>query len=279
MRNHITLLLLFLIISVSAAAQDGNKNSFDADGKKHGAWAVDYPNNPDDPDSPKDQPRYSGQFDHGKPIGVFFYYYETGEKSSQVEHIEGKGSDASHATFFHKNGTIMGEGDYQNGVKNGTWKFFDNQAILSSEEPYKNGKIDGLMKVYHQNGKLAAEIPYVDGLKNGPFKEYAPSGDVLIEGTYADNTFDGEYKQYFEGGQIYMEGKYRAAVKDGLWMYYADDGRVKAQQVYNKGKLVKDKIEEGFEIKEFKEKLEEDDIIDEDKAVDDFMNGRPVGGR
>ena len=47
-------------------------------------------------------------------------------------------------------------------------------------------------------------------------------------------------------------------------MYYAEDGKVKAQQVYEKGKLVKEKIEEGFEVKEFKEDLEEDDIIEQE---------------
>jgi len=276
MKNHFAAIVAILLFSFASVAQEGSMNQLDADGNKHSAWTVNYPNNPADPDSPKDQPRYSGQFEHGKPYGTFFYYYETGEKSSQVDHLEGGFADAK---FFHKNGALMGEGQYLNGQKEGLWKFYDSQAILSSEEPFKNGKIDGLVKVYHLNGKIAAEIPYNNGLKNGPFKEYAPNGDVLIEGTYADNTFDGEYIQYYEGGQLYMKGKYLAAVKDGLWMYYAEDGRVKAQQVYNKGKLVKEKIEEGFQVKEFKEELEEEDIIDEDKAVDDFMNGRPVGGR
>lgn len=276
MKNYFTFILVFFLCTVSVFAQEGNMNQLDADGKKHGSWTVDYPNNPDDPDAPKDQPRYSGQFEHGKPIGVFFYYYDTGEKSSQVEHVN---DGFANAKFFHRNGAIMGEGQYLNGQKVGEWKFYDSQAILSSEEPYKDGKIDGVVKVYHLNGALAAKVPYVEGLKNGPFSEFATNGDTLIVGTYADNTFDGEYTQYYEGGQIYMKGKYRAAVKDGLWIYYADDGRVKAQQVFNKGKLVNEKIEEGFEVKEFKEVLEEDDIIDEDKAVDDFMNGRPVGGR
>ena len=257
MKNHFAVFIAIFLFSIASFSQEGSMNQVDTIGKKHGSWTVNYPNNPDDPDSPKDQPRYTGQFEHGKPVGVFFYYYKTGEKSSQVEHLEGKGSNASHAIFFHKNGTVMGEGDYQNGQKNGEWKFYDNKAILSSKEPYTNGKINGLMKVYHLNGKLAAEVPYVDGLKNGPFLEFSPGGDTLIMGTYADNTFDGSYKQYYDGGQLYMEGKYRAAVKDGLWMYYAEDGKVKAQQVYEKGKLVKEKIEEGFEVKEFKEDLED----------------------
>lgn len=244
-------------------AQGESPNALDSDGKKHGEWTVEYPNG---------KTRYQGQFEHGEPVGTFFYYYDSGEKSSEVTHL---GDGRSEARFFHKNGSIMAQGEYLQKEKHDEWKFYDNQAILSSVEPYDSGKIEGVVKVYHLNGQVAAEIPYVDGLKNGPFKEYNTDGTVRIEGTYRDNTYDGEYRQYYDDGSKYITGQYRAAVKDGHWIEYAPDGRIKVQQVWDKGKLVKEKIEEGFEKKEFKIDLDEEDVIDESQILNEMYNGTP----
>jgi antitoxin component YwqK of YwqJK toxin-antitoxin module len=261
MKTRLVLLFSVLLTSV-VFAQTEAPNALDDQGRKHGEWVVKFPES--------GNTRYQGQFEHGTPVGAFFYYYETGEKSSEVQY---RSDGTAHAIFFHKNGAIMGEGEYLNQLKHGVWKFYDNQTILSSIEPYVNGKISGLVKVYHLNGSVAAEVPYVNGLKNGPFKEFNTDGKVRIEGTYRDNTYDGAYKQYFDDGTPYMVGQYRAAVKDGHWIEYASDGRIKVQEVWDKGKLLKQKIEEGFEVEEIKVDLEEDDVIDEQQIIEEMYNG------
>jgi antitoxin component YwqK of YwqJK toxin-antitoxin module len=255
------LLLLFLIcfFTTDLLAQGDAPNAMDASGKKHGAWLVEYPE--------IGVTRYQGQFEHGVPVGTFFYYYESGEKSSEVTHLSG---GKSLAKFFHKNGALMGEGEYLDQQKHGLWKFYDNQAILSSEEPYEHGKIDGVMKIYHLNGQLAAEIPYVDGLKNGPFKEYNTDGKVRVNGTYKDNTFDGAYEQFYDTGKKYITGTYASAVKQGNWIEYDEDGRIIVQQLYDKGKLIKEKIEPGYEKQEIKIDPDPKDIIPEEKLLEDF---------
>ncbi|MEQ9186218.1 MAG: toxin-antitoxin system YwqK family antitoxin [Cryomorphaceae bacterium] len=255
------MLLLFCVVllALQAHAQRDAPNALDANGKKHGEWEVKYPES--------DFVRYRGEFDHGKPVGTFFYYYETGEKSSQVENREEGHADAK---FFHKNGTLMGEGKYHNAQKHGEWRFYDNQTILSSIEHYEHGKLTGVVKVYHLNGKIAAEIPYEDGRKNGPFKEYTTSGKVLREGTYRDNTYDGDFKQYYDNGSIYREGKYVAAVKDGLWVEYDEDGRVMIQQVYDDGELIKEQIEKGYKKEKLDVDLKEEDVLPEEELQRQF---------
>ncbi len=257
--RRILLLFCALILAFQVHAQGDAPNALDADGKKHGEWEVKYPES--------DFVRYRGQFEHGEPVGTFFYYYETGEKSSEVETREKGHKDAK---FFHKNGTIMGEGMYQAEQKHGEWRFYDNQAILSSIEPYSHGKLEGIVQVHHLNGKLAAETPYVDGLKNGPFKEYTTSGKVLREGTYRDNTYDGDFKQYYDDGSIYREGKYAAAVKDGLWIEYDDDGRIMIQQLYEDGEMIKEQIEEGYKKEKLDVELKEEEVIPEEELQRQF---------
>lgn len=249
-----TLSMVILFMGSLLAQGEKAPNAVDADGKKHGKWEVEFPKS--------GVVRYRGEFDHGQPVGTFFYYYESGERSSQVDYQE---SGEAMARFFHQNGTVMGEGKYIDQQKHGEWKFYDSQTILSSVENFSHGKLEGVTKIYHLNGQLAAEVPYVDGRKNGPFKEYTTTGKVLREGTYQDNTYDGEFKQYYDNGNIYIEGKYKAAVKDGLWVEYDDDGRIMVQRLYEEGDLVKERIEEGYEKKKFDE-LKEEDIIPEEKV-------------
>lgn len=254
----ITTLLLFALLS-SALSQE-SVNQSDDKGRKQGVWTKSFESG---------QERYRGQFKNDKPVGTFFYYYEDGAKSSEVVYV-GEDGVESNAKFFHKNSTVMGEGKYINQQKVGVWKYYDDQTILSSVEPYKAGKLHGVSKVYFLNGKVAAETPYIDGLKTGAFTEYFSDGAVKIQGTYRDNTYDGDFVQFYADGKKMVEGQYVAAVKDGLWQYYADDGRLKAQQVYEKGEMVKERIEEGFEAKEVPMELKEEDKMDEQQLIDDY---------
>lgn len=250
-----------MMLANAVSAQEA-MNQTDSKGQKQGTWSKEYENG---------QERYRGQFKDDKPVGTFFYYYETGGKSSEVTY-EGEDGVKAMAKFFHKNGAVMAEGMYINQKKEGTWTYYDDQTILSSKETYVDGKLHGVSMVYFLNGQLAAKIPYVDGLKTGDFVEYFQDGSVRMEGTYQDNTYTGPYKQYYQGGQVMIEGQYKAAVKDGLWVYYADNGAIKAQQVYEKGKLVKEKIEEGFEPETVPIDIEEKDKIDEQQLIDEYYN-------
>ena len=261
----ITALFLFALLSNGLTQESINQT--DEKGRKSGVWTKSFENG---------QERYRGQFKEDKPIGTFFYYYEDGAKSSEVAY-EGEDGVVSNAKFFHKNTTVMGEGKYINQKKVGVWKYYDDQTILSSVEPYTEGALHGLSKVYFLNGKVAAETPYIDGLKTGAFIEYFSDGVVKIQGTYRDNTYDGEFVQFYADGKKMVQGQYAAAVKDGLWQYYADDGRLKAQQVYEKGKMVKEKIEEGFEATPVPMELEEKDKMDEQKLIDDYYKQTEEG--
>lgn len=233
----------------------------DDNGEKHGPWEVKYPES--------GKTRYQGQFEHGQPVGAFFYYYENGQKSAEVQH---HGDGTSTARFLHKNGTVMGEGKYKGQQKHGEWKFYDNRTILSSVDQYDNGVLHGVRKVYHLNGQIAAEVPFENGVENGPFKEYSADGTLLKEGTYADGTYDGEYKQYYDGGQLLLKGQYRAAVKDGHWVEYDEDGRIMVQRVYKDGELEKEQIEPGYKRQKHERDLDPEDVIDERELQEEWYN-------
>lgn len=261
----IPIVFVLLATSYSAAAQE-LINQTDKNGKKQGTWVKTYENG---------QERYRGQFLNDIPVGTFFYYDEDGNKTLELTYLNEDGEKAK-AQFFHLNGTVMGQGMYRNKMKNGTWKYFDDQSVLSSEDEYMSGKLHGASKVYFLNGRVAAEIPYAEGLKNGDFIEYFPDGTVNLKGTYQDNTYTGAYVQNYPSGEPMVTGQYKAAVKDGKWLYYAEDGHIKAQQYYEQGKLIKEKVEEGFEPESVPIEIEEKDKIDEQELIDEFYKSQEM---
>lgn len=252
MRIILTLLTLLLVANTCLLAQ-GNVNQTDAEGRKQGKWMKKYPN---------DKLRYEGQFVDDLPVGLFTYYFEEGGKSAEIQYLaEGAGAEA---TFFHKNGTVMGRGLYSNQQKEGEWKFYDNKNILSSIDEYKGGKLHGKSQVFYINGDLSAEYVYVDGILNGPFKEYFLENKVSVEGSFEKDEFVGSYTAYFETGDVKEKGQYVRGKKDGHWVYYAPDGNIIAQEVYDKGTLEKQKVEEAFEKSTLiPMEIAPEDVIDE----------------
>ncbi len=259
-------LLVFVLFSIIANAQEV-LNQMDNQSKRQGTWLKKFENG---------QERYRGEFEDNKPVGIFFYYYDDGVKSSEVNYIGEEGTTST-AKFFHRNGTIMGEGKYLNQQKDGEWKYYDDQSMLSSIDNYENGKLNGMNKVFFLNGSLASEIPFVDGLKNGDFIEYFSDGTIKMQGTYQDNTYSGKYLQNYADGKLMVEGEYKVAVKNGLWKYFADDGRLKAQQVYETGKLIKEKIEPGFEPDQVPIEFEEKEKFDEGEMLDQYYKDYEQG--
>ena len=258
--------IVIAALSLQLYAQE-DLNKTDANGLKQGKWEKKFENG---------QIRYTGQFIDDKPVGAFFYYYENGGKSSEVTYENE--SDVSHARFFHKNATIMAEGDYYKRQKHGEWKYYDNQTALSLIEHYENGVLQGNRVIYFLNGQVSAIEPYENGVKNGAFKEYFPNGMVKLEGTYLDGNFDGDYVQYFDDGTVYIEGQYKAAVKDGQWYYYDGEGGIAVQELWKTGELQKRVFAEGYKPIEKPVDIPEGDILDKDELMEQYFNEMNGGG-
>lgn len=253
--NKAILLVTILFFSPLVFIAQDSLNRVDENGLKQGKWQKKFP---------KGQVRYEGQFRDDKPVGLFTYYFEEGGKSAEIQHLsEGAGSIAK---FFHRNGVVMSEGQYENQEKTGEWKFYDDKGILSSVDYYKNGVQHGKSTVYYLNGQPSAEYNYNNGKRDGPFKEYYADGTLKNEGTYKAGEFEGTYTSYYEDGKIKMQGQYVNAMKDGRWVYYAPDGSIMAQEVYVDGEMTKQKVEEAYQ----KDRLvpverDEDEYIDENE--------------
>lgn len=70
-QNIITVIILtFFYANLSA---QNSVNQYDNNGKRHGVWKKNF--------DKTNEPRYEGQFEHGKEVGVFKYYTLKQKKS------------------------------------------------------------------------------------------------------------------------------------------------------------------------------------------------------
>ena len=137
---------LFILLTFSISINAQNINQLNSSGKKHGIWKKTYDNG---------NLRYSGEFSNDIPIGIFYYYYKTGELQLEKEFFH-KGTAA--ATYiFYKNGNLKASGLYVNELKDSTWNYYNRDSVLILQEVYSKGILNGAVKTFYDEGSIYEE--------------------------------------------------------------------------------------------------------------------------
>ncbi len=223
MRILSRLFFIFCVTSVSAFAQDVNKN--DSDGKKHGLWKGVY--------EESKRPRYEGAFDHGKETGTFKFFDDT-KAGTLIATREFRSDGTVYNTFFNQKGNKVSEGKLVNKQYEGEWKYYhENSPELMTLENYKNGKLNGERKVFYKNGQLAEVTNYSNGVKNGNYKKYAENKDnvVLEDVNFANGKEQGEAVYRNPDGTFASKGRYENGEKKGFWEFYKN-GKLDKKEKY-----------------------------------------------
>ena len=95
---------------------------------------------------------------------------------------------------------------YESNRKGREYDGYSDSLIYEGE--YKNGERNGKGKEYYINGKLKFEGEYLNGKRNGKGKEYDIRGKLLFEGEYLNGKRDGIGKEYYYNGILKYEGEY-----------------------------------------------------------------------
>lgn len=215
----IRLLLLLILCSLTALAQDGPINQTDARGKKQGYWKK----------YDKGHLVYEGKFVNDVPTGVFKYYHTNGQLKSTSEFING--TSRVKTTLYHENGQMSAEGVFVDQSKDGEWNYYSNTGKLIKTENYKNGQKHGCWKIYSaQTGILLEEINYQDGELNGEWKNYYANGDISSVMNYIRGKRNGVTESYYTGKALMSKGVYHDGFKIGTWEYYDADGKIRKSE-------------------------------------------------
>lgn len=139
-------------------------------------------------------------------------------------------------------------GQTQNGLKQGTWKYFDRLGRTAKIQNFKNDTLHGEEKLFDSEGKLGLHNFYKMGVMVDTSKfyrggwlnsiEYRDSNGVLqgefrvlteqrvIQiGNYKDGKFHGTFKTFDdETGKIKELYFYNEGEKTGTWVYFGNQG-------------------------------------------------------
>lgn len=156
------------------------------DGVREGEWKFYYRNQ---------KPEQKGKYVKGKVHGSWIWYYENGKKRREETYRFGK--EDGTIIEYDSLGTIITQGEYLAGLKDGEW-FYDLGDHI------EKGRFSG--------GEREAEWIY----------EFKSNGKLAFKGKYKNGLAEGKHVYYYRNGKKEMEGKYKNGLKHGKWCKYDD---------------------------------------------------------
>ncbi|MCD4772726.1 MAG: hypothetical protein K8R41_05005 [Bacteroidales bacterium] len=153
--------------------------------------------------------------DNGKLTGKWRWYYKSGRLLREEFFSEGLSNSV--LSEYNEHGSIITQGEYFEGLKNGFWtyKIGDNKE----EGEYIDGKRNGIWKHYFNNGKKSFEGKFIDDNPNGLHTYFWDNGNKKDEGFYVMGKKDGEWVKYNYDGTVFMKIYYKNGVEkryDGI---------------------------------------------------------------
>ncbi len=244
---------LFFLFSMFAILASAQVNQVDSKGRKQGEWHKLYPNSV--------VYQYKGQFKDGKPVGKFYYYYESSNVKAIITHNAVE-SGRSMAYFYHENGNVMSYGIYRNMKKDSVWINLTPSGRLSTVETFKNDQLNGVTKVYFipedpddKSQLLATTMTYKDGVLDGEYKEYFLNQKTKMKGVYVDNKQHGAWEEFHVNGQRAATYRFKHGKKHGYAIAYDESGKRLGEAFYYEGRLL-----EGKPLEDMLKQLEEKGI-------------------
>jgi antitoxin component YwqK of YwqJK toxin-antitoxin module len=214
--------IVLLLIPFLAFSQE-QINGFDSNNLRHGLWEKTYKG--------KNTIRYSGEFNHGKEIGVFKFYDESGKLVA--EKVYKPNSEICHAILYNKNKSTAAEGDFMGKKKHGFWKYYNLQGQLLMTENYKNGVLEGDKVTFYDNGKVTEKSFYKNNKLNGKVFRYTDDGVQISCMTYKDGKLDGVVEYSSTTGELLVKGFYKDGKRVGEWKHFSK-GKVVSTKNYDK---------------------------------------------
>lgn len=115
-----------------------------------------------------------------KEIQVVEQIHEDGTPKMVFDYlVKGEDSIALHEVQYHDDGSILLEGVYQDGLREGEWVSWYPDGTIWSKGYFSNGKRTGKSWVYHPSGKMYMKGSYEEGEKIGIWLVYDEEGIIV----------------------------------------------------------------------------------------------------
>ena len=172
--------------------------------------------------------------------------------------FDGNGKKTAIWKEFFDNEKIEEEGPFNNGLRHGTFRFYNKKGGLKKIVRFQNGieVIDDesltsteVIRIYHNNGKVSEETSYRNGLKNGVSREMDEDGNIIGGALFSDGEkiangiFDktgrqqNDWEYLYQDGSTKAKGMYENDKRVGKWVFYSPEGWVEQTGYYRNGEF------------------------------------------
>ena len=189
-----------------------------------------------------------------EPHGYRWYKQDRLLASESFNRVDEQDRKSGPWKVFHPSGRVIETGFYSEGLKHGTFQFFDARGSVTAVVEYRFGEEvlpesveEPLVEVQttrRPDGSIAETVTYVNGIKEGVARQYDEGGmvvggsvfasDVLVaEGiTTKEGKRNGPWKEYWPSGTLRAEGQYVNDAREGRWVFYRESGEKEQQGEY-----------------------------------------------
>lgn len=226
--------------------------------------------------------------DEGDLDGTFKGYDVDGKIHYEIVYEDDKPQSYK---YFDKNGDVIKEGKlkkrelkfygyypsgeknvvgtFENGNKDGTWKYYARGGWLTSEEKFSDGELDGVLRTYYPNGEVKSKTTYKDGLRDGKYEGYFTNGVLRVEGYYVEGESVGEWRYFHANGKKNIVNYFMDDEAHGIQEYYTTNG-VKYQESH----YVEDYIMKILHFDTSGNITKTIDVLKENQETIDYWNGK-----
>lgn len=169
-----------------------------------------------------------------------------------------EGSWANHGpiTEYYEGGeNVYFQGQYQDNLVDGEWKYFYLDGQLAKVGSYVDGKLSGQWRYYRPDGSLEHVELYQAGKENGEWTYYRDDGKTVLQTkNYLNGELHGPWVRWHSPDQMEMQAEYRHNKLEGTHKAWYPNGQPSAVQNFKDGKLHGDVIrwdEKGTELGNF----------------------------
>ncbi|MBP5548571.1 MAG: hypothetical protein J6X58_06765 [Bacteroidales bacterium] len=219
------LLLALLCMGFVCNAQ----NRIDSQGRRQGHWIK----------TDKDGSRiFEGDFQDGKEIGTFNYYYPDGTLKIRNTFII-PGRYCRHEAFNAK-GKLLATGYYDQKNRDSVWNYYNEEGQLIKIASYRMGIKHGNHVIFKANGDTAEVSGWADNHRHGRWwKRIGEKG--YITGHYEKGLMQGVLVEYDSDGRLARKGNYNGGLRDGKQLYY-ERGNLTVEEIWDKDIMIDRKI-------------------------------------
>lgn len=202
----------------------------DEEGKRQGYWEEYYI-------EPEGQIKSKGKYKDSKKIDEWQYYFANNKLQQIGKYLKDE-KPTGLWKWYYESGKLLREENFRKGLEDGMMHEYLEDGSIITEGEYIDGLKEGEWLYQHGDHKEIGK--YRDGQKSGIWHYYYLTNNNLnFEGNFIDGVPDGKHKYYYENGKIKREEIYTMGIKKDNWKYFNELGELNLTVYYKDNKEYK----------------------------------------